>query len=382
MPDSNQSLSIVIEKLSELMSGKIPDKIQPFESNENVTELTREINSLIEYFEEISNFIVPLSKGVLNVNRPRTKNFLASPFKELHSQLLNLTWQAEEIAKGNYQHRIDFMGDFSKAFNNMVEALDKKTKLLNQELEFRVKVQESLLSYSKMLEDANKSKDKFFSIIAHDLRAPFNAILGFSGLLQEDYDSLTDDERKQMIESIYKSGKSAFNLLENLLIWAKSQTHGIEFNPENIDLSLAVIDVINVMKQQADAKHIKLITEIKYGTIVYADMNMIKTILRNLISNGIKFTREDGKIILSENEKDKFREVSIKDNGIGMTDEIKNSIFTVGSSVSKNGTAGEKGTGLGLLLCKEFIDKHNCSISVESEIGKGTTFKFTLPKAK
>ena len=99
MPDNNPSLKIVIEKLTELMSGKIPDKIQPFESNEYITELTREINLLIDYFEEISNFIVPLSKGILNVNRPRTKNFLASPFKELHSQLLNLTWQAEEIAK-------------------------------------------------------------------------------------------------------------------------------------------------------------------------------------------------------------------------------------------------------------------------------------------
>jgi signal transduction histidine kinase len=382
MPDNNPSLKIVIEKLTELMSGKIPDKIQPFESNEYITELTREINLLIDYFEEISNFIVPLSKGILNVNRPRTKNFLASPFKELHSQLLNLTWQAEEIAKGNYQHRIDFMGDFSKAFNNMVEALDKKTILLKEELEFREKVQESLLSYSKMLEDANKSKDKFFSIIAHDLRSPFSAILGFSELLQEDYDSLTDEERKEMIENIFKSGKSAFSLLENLLIWAKSQTHGIEFNPEIIDLSISVIDVINLLKQQAETKHIKLFTEIKYGTIVIADTNMLQTILRNLISNGIKFTNEKGKIVISANSGNKFIEISVKDNGIGMTEETKNRLFNLGNSVSKNGTAGEKGTGLGLLLCKEFIDKHNCRISVESEIGNGTTFKFTLPKAK
>jgi len=382
MPDSNPSLKIVIEKLGELMSGKIPDKIQPFESNEYITELTREINLLIEYFEEISNFIVPLSKGILNVNRPRTKNFLASPFKELHSQLLNLTWQAEEISKGNYQHRIDFMGDFSKAFNNMVEALDKKTILLKEELEFREKVQESLLTYSKMLEDANKSKDKFFSIIAHDLRSPFSAILGFSSLLKEDYDSLTDEERKEMIESIFQSGKSAFSLLENLLIWARSQTHGIEFKPENIDLSVAVIDEISLLKQQAETKQIKLITEIKFGTIVYADTNMLKTILRNLLSNGIKFTNENGKILISAKSVNRFIEVSIKDNGIGMTEETKNRLFTIENSASKNGTAGEKGTGLGLLLCKEFIDKHNCSISVESEIGKGTTFKFTLPKAK
>lgn len=382
MSDSNPSLKIVVEKLNELMSGKMPDKIQPFESNKYITELTREINLLIDYFEEISNFIVPLSKGILNVNKPRTKNFLASPFKELHSQLLNLTWQAEEIANGNYQHRIDFMGDFSKSFNNMVETLDKKTNMLKEELEFREKVQESLLSYSKMLEDANKSKDKFFSIIAHDLRSPFSSILGYSGLLKEDYDILTDEERKDMIENIFNSGKSAFSLLENLLIWAKSQTHGIEFNPENIDLSVAVIDVINLLKQQADAKYIKLISEIKFGTLVLADTNMLKTILRNLISNGIKFTDEKGKILISAKTGNKIVEVSIKDNGIGMSEDLKNKIFNVGSSVTKTGTAGEKGTGLGLLLCKEFIDRHNCIISVESEVGKGTTFKFTLPKMK
>ena len=251
MSKENTSLTIIIEKLNVLMSGKIPDKIRPFECDENISELVREINLLIDYFEEISNFIIPLSKGILNVNRPRTKNFLASPFKELHSQLLNLTWQAEEISEGNYQHRIDFMGDFSKAFNHMVESLDKKTKMLKEELEFREKVQESLLTYSKMLEEANASKDKFFSIIAHDMRSPFNAILGFSFLLKEDYGSLTDEERKDMIENIYLTGKSAHNLLENLLIWASSQTNGIEFKPEKIDLSIVIIDVINVLKQQA-----------------------------------------------------------------------------------------------------------------------------------
>jgi signal transduction histidine kinase len=381
MSKGNTSLKIVIEKLNVLMSGKIPEKIQPFESDENITELIREINLLIDYFEEISNFIIPLSKGILSVDTPRTKNFLASPFKELHSQLLNLTWQAEEIAKGNYQHRIDFMGDFSKAFNNMVEALDKKTLMLKEELEFREKVQESLLTYSKMLEEANASKDKFFSIIAHDLRSPFNAILGFSELLKEDYESLTDEERKDMIGSIYNSGKSAFSLLENLLIWARSQTHRIEYKPEKFDLSIVAIEAINVLKHQAETKHIKLITEIKYGTLVFADNNMVNTILRNLISNAIKFTNEKGRVIISGNKvKDKI-EVVIKDSGLGMTDEVKNNLFNLGNSVSKKGTAGEKGTGLGLLLCKEFIDKHKCKICVESEIGKGSTFKFTLPVA-
>jgi signal transduction histidine kinase len=382
MNDEPAPLKLVIDKLNVLMSGKIPDKIESSKCDSDTTELIREINLLIDYFEEISTFIVPLSKGILSVDSPRTKNFLASPFKELHSQLLNLTWQAEEIAKGNYQHRIDFMGDFSKAFNNMVEALDKKTKMLKDEIQYKEKIQESLLNYSKMLEEANASKDKFFSIIAHDMRSPFIAILGFSELLKDDYESLDEKERRSMIENIYVSGKSAFNLLENLLIWARSQTNRMEFKPEKLDLSIVVIDVINILRQQAEAKHIKLITEIKYGTLVCADNNMINTVLRNLVSNAIKFTQEDGRIILSESRKDKHIEISVKDSGVGMTEELKSLLFNLGSSVTKRGTAGEKGTGLGLLLCKEFIDKHNCEIWVESEIGKGTTFKFTLPIAE
>jgi signal transduction histidine kinase len=379
MDEEQVPLKSVIDKLNVLMSGKIPDKIVSTKCDSDTSELIREVNLLIDYFEEISNFIVPLSKGVLSVNRPRTKNFLASPFKELHSQLLNLTWQAEEIAKGNYQHRIDFMGDFSTAFNNMVEALDRKTQMLKEEIEYKEKIQESLLSYSKMLEEANASKDKFFSIIAHDMRSPFIAILGFSEMLKDDYESLDEAERKDMIENIYVSGRSAFNLLENLLIWARSQTNRIEFKPEKLDLSIVVIDVINILKQQAEAKHIKLITEIKYGTLVRADNNMVNTVLRNLVSNAIKFTKENGRIIISEKKAGEYTEVSVKDNGVGMSEDLKSKLFALGSTVTKKGTAGEKGTGLGLLLCKEFIDKHNCEIWVESEIEKGTTFKFTLP---
>jgi signal transduction histidine kinase len=233
-----------------------------------------------------------------------------------------------------------------------------------------------------MLEEANASKDKFFSIIAHDMRSPFIAILGFSEMLKDDYESLDGAERKDMIENIYVSGRSAFNLLENLLIWARSQTNRIEFKPEKLDLSIVVIDVINILKQQAEAKHIKLITEIKYGTLVRADNNMVNTVLRNLVSNAIKFTKENGRIIISEKKAGEYTEVSVKDNGVGMSEDLKSKLFALGSSVTKKGTAGEKGTGLGLLLCKEFIDKHNCEIWVESEIGKGTAFKSTLPVAE
>jgi signal transduction histidine kinase len=375
-------IQLAIDRLRDLMQAKIPEKIVIDVKTDKEKNLVKLINDLVDFSHETYNFILPLSKGDLSVKTPRTKNFFASPFKELHSQLQHLTWQAEQVASGNYNQRIDFMGDFSRAFNNMVEALDKKTRMLNEEIAERKKAEESLKEYSEKLEEANLTKDKFFSIISHDLRSPFSAIIGFANLLSQEYDSYDDNDRKEMVRNIEASANSAFRLLENLLDWSRSQINGIEYTPENLEVSVIAVDIINILAPQAARKNIKLLTEVKYNTKAYADPNMTKTILRNLISNAIKFTKKGGAVIISSKEVKPFLEITVKDSGIGIEKEDIGKIFKLGSASGKRGTAGEKGTGLGLMLCKEFTEKNGGNISIESEHDKGTTVKFTLPLHK
>jgi PAS domain S-box-containing protein len=230
------------------------------------------------------------------------------------------------------------------------------------------------------LKDANKTKDKFFSIIAHDLKNPFNIILGFSDLLLQNHKEYDVETRESVIKTIYEISLKTFNLLENLLAWSRSKSGNIPYNPKNLDIKLIAIDSISLFKEAAEKKNIKISLNISEDYTIYADRDMIAAVIRNLVNNAIKFTPRNGKILVSASIcSDNFLEISIKDSGIGIKKEKLEILFNIDRDWSTPGTEDEAGTGLGLFLCKEFVEKNGGKIWVKSEINSGTEFIFTIP---
>ncbi len=232
------------------------------------------------------------------------------------------------------------------------------------------------------LRDANATKDRFFSIIAHDLKNPFHTLMGLSSILLENYIDFDEKKVKMLLENINSVSKNTYNLLVTLLEWSRSQAGKIEYKPINIDISLYAIESISTLEQMASEKQISIINNITEKLIVYADSNMLHTIIRNLITNAIKFTNSGDKIELSSVIKDNFVEISIIDNGVGISENDLRNMFKIDSKVQYRGTEDEAGSGLGLLLCKDFIEANKGRIWVESSLGNGSTFTFTLPLVK
>jgi len=229
------------------------------------------------------------------------------------------------------------------------------------------------------LKELNASKDKFFSIIAHDLKNPFGSIIGISEILKEETKASANFVLENYATIINNSAVQTFMLLENLLEWANSQRGKIQFTPVSIDLNVLISEEFNILYDRAKEKRIELINSLQDNLMIIADKNMIKTILRNLISNAIKFTNKNGKVEVKALINNVNLEISVSDNGIGMSEEIKVKLFKLDGNLSTRGTEDEKGTGLGLILCKEFVEKHGGKIWVESEEGKGSVFRFTIP---
>ena len=239
--------------------------------------------------------------------------------------------------------------------------------------------EEKINLYVGELKDLNATKDKFFSIIAHDLKNPFSNILGFSELLRDEVRENDLDAIEQYSNLIYSSAHQTFRLLENLLDWANTHRGQMIFYPEMLSLKEIASDVTENLLQYAEKKTIDLKNNITEETMIPADKNMLKSILRNLITNAIKFTPHNGIIELSSSVHDQNVEICVKDTGIGMSEPTRNDLFRLDVNHSTKGTDDEKGTGLGLLLIKEFVQKHHGKIWVESEQGKGSAFKFMLP---
>ena len=243
----------------------------------------------------------------------------------------------------------------------------------------RKKAEQALQESEIQLKELNATKDKFFSIIAHDLKSPFNSMLGFSEMLNNKFDKYDTKKKKKFINIIYQGLQDTFRLLENLLTWSRSQRGSIDFKPETLNLYLVAEETIDILSQTATNKSIIIKNEISESTFVKADKDMLATIIRNLVSNAIKFTPKGGKISIDAKNQQQFIEITVKDNGIGIPKEKQSQLFDIGENTSTQGTENETGTGLGLILCKEFVEKHGGKIWVESEIRKGSSFKFTIP---
>ncbi len=240
-------------------------------------------------------------------------------------------------------------------------------------------IEDQLRKYADELKSLNNSKDKFFSILAHDLRSPFQALLGISEILSNDIESLSHTEIMKFAGELYKAIKNQYEFLTHILEWARIQTNKIEFIPSRVNLYEMVLKAFNLLKYSADGKQIKLEADLDKSLFVKADENMLISILQNLIGNAVKFSKNSGNINVTGTRVNSYYELSVADNGIGIDEESLGRLFNFETMFSKKGTAGEKGSGLGLLICKEMIEKHGGKIWVQSKVGQGTKFTFSLP---
>ncbi len=251
---------------------------------------------------------------------------------------------------------------------------------IKEDITARKNAEKELEKSRKRLQEEIATKNKFFSIISHDLRSPFTALLGYAEMLDEDYDSLTEEEKREYIHSLRETASHVFELLESLLKWARAQTDKLEFSPEEIDLPELVREVTALFAGNIKNKEINLILNIPQEVRIYADKDMIKTILRNFISNAIKFTPRGGKITVNYRETENDYVISVADTGIGISEKAKEAIFQLGTHYTRPGTEEEQGTGFGLSLVAELVKKHHGSVWVESEEGKGSEFFISIPK--
>ena len=258
-------------------------------------------------------------------------------------------------------------------------AVDYITKpFRSEELLARVQTHLELKQTKEQLLDTIATKDKIFSIIAHDIKNPLSAINGICELLLDFYENYTKEEIVSQISEMKTSGTNLLKFLESLLEWSRIQAGRKKVNFEPMQLNMIVQSIFSLLKQQAEAKEIQLKSTIDDSTQIYGDYNMISTVIRNLVSNAIKYTYHEGKVSIHSKSINDHEEITISDTGTGIPPEKLETIFQI-KETSIPGTDGEKGTGLGLVICKEFMNKNNGTICVESEVGKGTHFIVTIP---
>lgn len=231
----------------------------------------------------------------------------------------------------------------------------------------------------KELRELNSSKDRLFSIIAHDLKNPFFGIIGLSNIFVTEYEDLTPDEIKTYSKEINELAGNTYRILENLLDWSRQQTGQMSFSPLRFNLKEAIDYYREIIEPQAKLKGINISANIEEDVYVFADSYMFNTVIRNLVSNALKFTYPGGKILISTKTEGNSVTVSVKDSGVGMDEKTMSKIFKIDEDIKATGTKGERGTGLGLILCKEFVEKNGGKIFIESKVGEGSIFSFTLP---
>lgn len=284
-----------------------------------------------------------------------------------YASLIEMT-EREKVAEEFYKETQKLAEDLAMSKSILEEALYEKNLLLYE-----------LTDTKEKLEEALKEKDKLFSIIAHDLKSPFSGFLGITNLLSTDVDSFSKEELVDIAKNLRESAESVYKLIENLLEWSRVQRGLIPFNPENYNLYSVVEQIRTLQRANLEKKNISFTNSIPSDLVARFDINMISTVFRNLISNAIKFTPKGGDININSKKNGNELIISITDSGIGIPKEMLPDLFKIGAKTSRPGTDGESSTGLGLILCKEYIEKHKGKIWVESQEGVGTTFYFTLP---
>jgi two-component system, sensor histidine kinase and response regulator len=239
--------------------------------------------------------------------------------------------------------------------------------------------EEEIKMKNELLQLINSEKDKFFSIIAHDLRGPLSAFVAATQIITEDIQSMTTEEIRDITNNMKSSATNIYSLLENLLEWSRLRRGGTDFIPIRFNLKKKINECIGILAESARKKGIEILVSVPSELVIHADSHMFETVIRNLVTNAIKFTPKGGKVTVTAGKNnDDIMEIKISDSGIGMSPELRDRLFKLNEKTNRPGTEGELSTGLGLLLCKDFIEKNNGKIRVESEVGKGSTFSFTI----
>ncbi|MDP4175596.1 MAG: two-component regulator propeller domain-containing protein, partial [Bacteroidota bacterium] len=293
----------------------------------------------------------------------------------------NLEKQKKELEKTIEQRTKELLNEKIKV-EEINRDLEKSRYQLAKINELQAKWLDDLSESEKQLTESNTNKDKLFSIISHDLRSPFRALLTYSESVYAKLDTLSTDEIKEYTLNVHHYAENIYKLLEDLLEWSRIQIGNLKYEPKDFSLYAAILHTIATIEGNAERKNIKIINNVSDTIVGYADENMIKSVLNNLVSNAVKFTHYDGTVQIDASRVNGSINVTVKDNGTGMSEDEVIQLFKVGKQFHKIGTANEKGTGLGLILCKELIEKNGGSISIASIPGKGSSFSFTIPSKK
>jgi len=404
----NYSLSALDKQFIQTISSVLENDGTPETKSDTNTELA--FRQLIDYFTDPVLIISP-DALILDVNRGFTRCYGYENTELIGQDALIVSAEAEE-------KRELFLQMLDKALQGEAQKFDcmglrKNGEIFPVELIFNVgkyygrdvviaisrdltepkKAEKELLKTNAELTESNKTKDKFFGILAHDLKNPFQGLLGFIDLLYEDLDELSNTQVKEYLSNVRTASYHTYALLENLLEWSRIQSGKMPFTPSFFNISDEINSVISILDNNATRKEIKLFNEVDTTLTVEADRNMIHSVLQNLITNSIKFSNANGKVVIRSRapqtnsksrsqtniENRQWLEISVSDNGIGIPEEILPKLFKLNGQYSQSGTANEPGTGLGLVLCHEMVEKNGGRIWAESIAGQGTTFVFTLP---
>jgi len=341
----------------------------------------------------ITDWEMPIMNGIDLIkslkNNPKTSEIPVIMCTGVMTSAKNLATALNAGALDYIRKPIDKI-ELIARISSMLKLSDSYKKIKEQNIQLEQQKEEITIRNKKIeeqnhiLSEINIGKDKFFSILAHDLKSPFNSMLGLSDLLNDEFASFDLEKQKEFINIINKGLHSTYNLLDNLLLWSYAQRGTIDFKPTNENLYLLANDFVAVLMLAANNKSIQLINEIPKDIFITADKNMLSTIIRNLVSNAIKFTHREGEIVInarkiSDENNQNFIEIFVKDNGLGVPIEIQPKLFDISKNTSLLGTENEKGSGFGLNLCKEFVEKHGGKIWLKSEFGVGSEFLFTIP---
>jgi PAS domain S-box-containing protein len=271
---------------------------------------------------------------------------------------------------------------YSLEASNNNDVLEESLSILEQNAKDFVNLSNKLAESEEKLKQLNMSKDRFFSIISHDLKNSFFSVMGLSKILADPENNDSEDKKLETAQMLHNSSKKLYAFLENLLGWARVQRGEIEFIPEEYELYEIVSEVTYLFRPKAEQNGVKLINNIGENITVFCDQNMIKTVLRNLVSNALNFTEKNGSVIIDVQEDEEKITLSVTDTGVGISEANIGKLLRIDKKYIGTNVNGEKGTGLGLILCKEFVEMHGGKIWIESEIGKGSKFYFTLPFQK
>lgn len=356
-------------------------KLQVAVEQSPVTIAITNADGILEYVNPAFSRITGYSSGEAIGMNPRVLKSDKTPpdtFNDLWKTITSgNTWTGEFINKkknGELYFEEAIISPVKDSGNKITNFIAVKT-----DITLRKQQEEQIRKTTEQLKELNATKDKFFSIIAHDLKNPFQTILGFSDMLLQNFGKYDPEKIHRYVTNIHNASHNTFKLLENLLDWSRSQRGAIPFSPKQIPVSPVFEEISRLFDGKTLAKKIKLTCHCGKEIEAKADLDMLKTILRNLVSNAIKFTKPEGSVSVRAVKKEPYLEISVTDTGIGMSEATKDNLFQIATSISTPGTGNEEGTGLGLLLCKEFIDRHGGEIHVSSMPGNGSCFTFTLP---